>query len=350
MLLALAAPVPSQAGVVIQPGWGAPVFRDEFDGNQVNQGAWQVSNFSNQNNNELQHYHPDQVLVYDGALHLWAERDDNWTYGRNYNSGHVRTWQEWRYGRFEVRAKIPWGQGLWPAIWLLPRHSAWPVGGEIDIMENVGSNTYFVKGSYHYNWAPGSPITSNADYITGEDFAAGYHDYAVEWEQDQLRFYVDGNLYHTVYNPIQPDPAPMSLILNLAVGGDWPGPPNGSTPLPTPFDIDYVRVWQRPDWVAPPTSDIADGGFENDEGALSAWTTFGSDNDNVLSEWGTPQDGARSLKLFGQFTDQANTSGVSQSVAITPGDRVTVSAQALTRSEDAITGTGNEAFMKIEFY
>ncbi|MEM8875053.1 MAG: glycoside hydrolase family 16 protein [Planctomycetota bacterium] len=338
------------AGPVIAPGWGAPVFEDRFDGNSIDHGKWQVGNFANEHNNEQQYYHPDQVLVYDGGLHLWAERDDQWTYGRNYNSGQVRTWQEWRYGRFEVRAKIPRGQGFWPAIWLLPRNAAWPVGGELDIMENVGSNTYFVKGSYHYNWAPGWPITSNADYITGQDFAAGYHDYAVEWEADQIRFYVDGNQYHTVYNPIQPDPVPMSLILNLAVGGDWPGSPDWTTPLPSSFDIDYVRIWERQETPAPPTSLILDAGFEDNGGAMDAWEVFGDSIDNVFSDWGTPLDGERSLKLYGQFTDEDNVAGVFQNVEVTGGTLLTARASALVRSEDSIVGTGNEALMKIEFY
>ncbi|MEN1678800.1 MAG: family 16 glycosylhydrolase [Planctomycetota bacterium] len=340
----------SQGGPVIVPGWGAPVFRDEFDGSSINTGVWEVGNWPNAANNEEQYYHPDQVLVYDGGLHLWAERDDNWTYGRNYNSGLVRTWQGWRYGRFEARAKIPWGQGFWPAIWMLPRGPAWPVGGEIDIMENVGNNTRFVKGSYHYNWEPGWPITSNADYITGEDFAAGYHDYAVEWEADQMRFYVDGNLYHVIDNPIQPDPAPMSITLNLAVGGDWPGSPSWSTPFPSSFDIDYVRVWQRPELTAPPTSLIVDPGFEAADGGMEDWGRFGNSIDNVTSDYGTPRDGERSLKLYGQFNDEDNISGAYQSLAVSPGAGIVAGAHALIRSDDSILGTENEALMKLEFY
>lgn len=349
-VFALSTGLTAYAGEVIVPGWGAPVFEDNFDGISVNHSLWSVGNYSNEHNNEQQHYHPDQVLVYEGGLHLWAERDDQWTYGRNYNSGAVRTWQEWRHGRFEVRAKIPRGQGFWPAIWLLPRNAQWPVGGELDIMENVGNNTYFVKGSYHYNWTPGTPITSNADYISGEDFAAGYHDYAVEWEENQIRFYVDGNQYHTIENPIQPDPVPMSLILNLAVGGDWPGSPDGSTPLPSSFDIDYVRVWQRQTTPAPPTSLLSDGGFEDNDGAMDNWEVFGNSIGNVFSDWGTPLDGERSLKLYGQFTTEENVSGAFQSIPIDGGSRVVAGAHALTRSEDSIVGTDNRAEMKLEFY
>ena len=188
-------------------GWDN-VWNDNFSGNSINYSRWEVADREFSPNNELQYYRPEQVTVGGGQLTITAVNQP--LGNQQYRSGLIRTWQEHRFGRWEVRADLPWGQGMWPAIWLLPRNADWPVGGEIDIMENIGSNTFAVLGSYHYNWTPGSPITTNQWYGANEangqpiDFAAGMHNYAVEWEPNQMRFYVDDNLYFSIDNPIQP--------------------------------------------------------------------------------------------------------------------------------------------------
>lgn len=351
VLLLLAVPGALQAGVVIAPGWGLPVFEETFDGRGIDYGVWQVGDWANNANNEQQYYHPNQVEASDGSLKLRADRDPNWTYGKNYNSGLVRTWQEWSYGRFEARARLPYGQGFWPAIWLLPRDAAWPTGGEIDIMEARGDQPYGVSSAVHWGWDASSRQYRSQRYESGADFQAGYHDYAVEWEVGVVRFYVDGVNHYTLYEPDVGLPGtPKSLILNLAVGGDYSGPPDGSTPFPAEFDIDYVRVWQRPEIVAPPVSMIANPGFEEAGGALNDWQAFGDTIGNVASDYGTPRDGERSLKLFGQFNGEANYTGVFQNVPITGGLKLSAEAQTLTRSEDSIAGSDNEALMKLEFY
>ena len=290
----------------------------------------------------MQYYRPEQVSVSGGQLHITAI--DQPLASKPYRSGLIRTWQEHRFGRWEVRADLPWGQGMWPAIWLLPRNADWPVGGEIDIMENVGNNTYFVKGSYHYNWNPGSPITSNADYITGEDFAAGMHDYAVEWEPNQLRFYVDNNLYHTVYDPIQPANVPMSLIINLAVGGNWPGSPDGSTVFPQTFDIEHARYWTRD------VGELINPDFDRSGWGLNGWSSFGNEIDNVTAQSEAVLDGTHALKLYGQFNGSENFSGAYQGIVVSAGQDVTADASAFIRSQDSIFGTDNEVFMKLEYY
>lgn len=341
----------AHAGPVIAPGWGTPVFEDNFDGDSINYGIWEVANWANNANNEQQYYHPDQVSVGNGTLQLQAELDPNWTYGKNYNSGLVRSWQEWSYGRFEVRAKLPYGQGFWPAIWLLPRTAAWPTGGEIDIMEARGDLPYRMSSAVHWGYDFNSRQYRSQAYESGDNFQEGYHDYAVEWDVGTVRFYVDGVNHYTLYEPdISLPSTPKSLVLNLAVGGDYSGFPNGSTPVPSNFDIDYVRVWQRSEPIPPPTSLLADPGFEDGGGSLVGWEVFGSTIDNVQSDWGTPRDGERSLKLYGQFNGEANVSGAYQSVEITGGSRVTASAHALIRSEDSIVGTDNRTEMKLEFY
>ena len=348
---AVLATTPLCAGPVIAPGWGYPVFQDNFDGGAINQGFWQVANWSGDNNNESQYYHPNQVLVGGGTLSLRADRDPNWSFGRQYNSGLVRTWQEWSYGRVEVRAKVPNGQGFWPAIWLLPRTALWPAGGEIDIMEARGDLPWRISSAVHWGWDVANHQYVSQAYESGANFQAGYHTYAVEWEVGTVRFYVDDVQHYTLYEPAVGIPGtPKSLILNLAVGGNYSGYPDWTTPFPSQFEVDYVRVWQRPEWVEPPVSLIRDPGFEESGGTLGEWPRFGNVNDNVLSDWGTPLDGERSLKFFGQFSGGANTSGVLQNLVISGGERLTLRAHALTRSEDSIAGTGNAAVMKIEFY
>lgn len=339
------------AGPVIAPGWGYPVFQDNFDGGTINQGIWQVANWPGENNNEAQYYHPNQVSVTGGTLHLRADNDPNWSFGRQYNSGLVRTWQEWSYGRVEVRAKLPYGQGFWPAIWLLPRTAAWPTGGELDIMEARGDLPWRMSSAVHWGWDAASRQYVSQAYESGANFQAGYHDYAVEWDIGTVGFFVDGVEHMRLYEPAVGIPGTAkSIILNLAVGGDYSGYPDGSTPFPSQFDIDYVRVWQRSEPIQPPTSLISDPGFEDADGALDDWGRFGNTIDNITSDWGTPLDGVRSLKMYGQFNGQENFSGAFQNIAIDGGERLTAGVHALTRSEDSIAGTGNTAIIKIEFY
>ena len=333
------------------PGWGSPVFEDTFDGGSVNQGAWQVANWPGNNNNELQYYHPNQVSVSGGALRLRADRDPSWSFGREYNSGLIRSWQEWSYGRVEVRAKVPFGQGFWPAIWLLPRNAPWPAGGELDIMEARGDLPWRISSAVHWGWdVPNHQYVSQA-YESGANFQDGYHIYAMEWDVGTVGFFVDGVEHMRVYEPAVGIPGtPKSIVLNLAVGGNYPGNPDWTTPFPAQFDVDYVRVWQRSEPTPPPTSLIRDPGFEDADGALADWPRFGNTIDNVISDWGTPLDGQRSLKMFGQFNGEANASGAFQNIPVSAGDRFTAGAHALTRSEDSIAGTGNSALLKVEFY
>ena len=351
LFLAVLSTNTATAGPVIVPGWGSPVFQDEFSGSSINTGVWEVANWPGDHNGESQYYHPNQVSVWDDALHLRADYDPSYTYGRLYNSGLVRTWEEWSYGRFEARAKLPYGQGFWPAVWLLPRHAAWPAGGEIDIMEARGDRPYGISSALHWGWDVYSHQYRSEWYESGANFQEGYHDYTVEWEVGTVRFYVDGIEHMRLYEPDVGIPStPKSLILNLAVGGNYSGYPDGSTPFPSGFDIDYVRVWQRSDPTPPPVSLISDPGFEEDGGTLANWTTFNDTIGNIHSDYGTPLDGERSLKLYGQFNSEDNYSGAFQSVAIDGGSRIVAGAHSLTRSEDSIVGTGNEVEMKLEFY
>jgi beta-glucanase (GH16 family) len=177
---------------------------------------------------------------------------------RDYTSARLKTQNLFAqtYGRFEARIKIPEGQGMWPAFWMLgediPR-AGWPKCGEIDIMENVGKEPGTIHGSLHgpSTAGPTSDLTAIFKLRAGQSFAGDFHTYAVEWEPDIIRFYVDSNLYATFHSSDWPAGGkwvfdhPFFIIFNLAVGGDWPGPPDASTKFPQTMMVDYVRVYTK---------------------------------------------------------------------------------------------------------
>lgn len=161
------------------------------------------------------------------------------------------------YGRVEARMRLTTGQGIWPAFWLLGenvRTLGWPRGGEIDIMENIGSRPGTVYGTLHGPGYSGDHgIQGVFTLPEGHALAEGYHVYALDWAPDSLRWSVDGQVYHTVTPASLPKGAPwvyndakFFIILNLAVGGNWPKFPDKSTVFPQTLYIDYVRVYQTP--------------------------------------------------------------------------------------------------------
>jgi beta-glucanase (GH16 family) len=178
---------------------------------------------------------------------------------RDYTSARIKTQGLFAetYGRFEARIKLPRGQGMWPAFWMLGANidrTGWPGCGEIDIMENVGKEPSRIHGSIH---GPG-PSGSGTDDMTAiytlpgqKRFSDGFHVFAVEWEPKVIRFYVDDHLYETATPAGLPHGTgwvfdhPFFLLLNLAVGGDWPGSPDKSTHFPQEMLVDYVRVYAR---------------------------------------------------------------------------------------------------------
>ena len=160
------------------------------------------------------------------------------------------------YGRFEARIKIPAGQGMWPAFWAMGNNMStvgWPKCGEIDIMENTGKEPGTVHGSLHgpSTSGPTSDETAPFSLPAGQNFADDFHLYAVEWEPGTIRFYVDSNRYGTFQQSQWPAGGtwafdhPFFILLNVAVGGDWPGTPNNSTVFPQQMLVDYVRVYTK---------------------------------------------------------------------------------------------------------
>ena len=175
---------------------------------------------------------------------------------RNYTSARLKTATHFTqaYGRFEARIKIPRGQGLWPAFWMLGDdidNVGWPRCGEIDIMENIGSEPGKVHGSMHGpGYSGATPLTAIYTLPSGA-FADDFHIFAVEWEPGVVRFYVDGNLYLTETPANLPAGTqwvfdhPFFILLNVAVGGNFPGSPDATTVFPQSMLVDYVRVYAR---------------------------------------------------------------------------------------------------------
>ncbi len=213
-------------------------------------------------NDELEYYtsRPQNACLQDGNLVIKVLQEkytgsDGAT--RNYTSARLKTLGKFSqaYGRFEARIKIPHGQGIWPAFWMMGDNidkAGWPDGGEIDIMENIGKEPSLVHGTIHgpgYSGAKG--IGSSYALPDKQPFADDFHVFAVEWEPEAIRFYVDKDLYAT-RTPTDLPPGtkwvydhPFFMLLNVAVGGNWPGGPDASSVYPQTMLVDYVRVYRR---------------------------------------------------------------------------------------------------------
>ncbi len=226
------------------------IFADEFDGTSLDTTRWLPCVSHGQLpypaectgwKKELQDYERDNVVVRDGALRLVGRRT-----ATGYTSGAVTTARDvfgfdqpgyseftYLYGYSEVRLRTPPGQGLWPAVWGLPYNSD---GDEIDIVEVIDGSAFFTLHT-------GPRAGGGHHEHTGTDFTQGWHVIGTEWEPGRITWYLDGRPLYSVQRGV-PD-RPFFIQANLAIGGDWPGPPDATTPFPASLDIDYVRVFQR---------------------------------------------------------------------------------------------------------
>lgn len=239
-------------------GWEL-VFNDEFEAPEIDGSVWtwcywwEQGGCTNEASDGLEWYRPEQRFVEDGVLHLRAERGD--IVGSNgklypFRSGMVTSGRPtsdladdigfaFTYGRVEARVRLPVGQGLWPAFWMLPiTHESRP---EIDVVETLGHRPDTYELHFHTHDEDGERVSFGSEF-TDEALASGWHTIAVDWSPEAIVWIIDGVERWRVEETI-PD-EPLYLIFNLAVGGDWPGPPDDSTVFPAAFEIDYVRVWQ----------------------------------------------------------------------------------------------------------
>jgi len=243
-------------------GWNI-VWQDEFDKDSLDLTKWSREiGGHGWGNNELQFYTDSDSNSYveNGNLILKAQvvpQGIGSSKGlRYYSSARLRTYGkgDWKYGRIEVKAKVASGQGIWPAIWMLPTDwlfGGWPSSGEIDIMEHVGYDLGVVHGSVHteaYNHKINTQ-RSSARKIANVD--TEFHVYSIIWDKDKISFFIDDVQYFLFENDQQgnyktwPFDQRFHLLINIAVGGDWPGNPDNSTNFPRKMLVDYVRVYEK---------------------------------------------------------------------------------------------------------
>ncbi|ASA23665.1 carbohydrate binding domain-containing protein [Paenibacillus donghaensis] len=275
------APTPAPTAVATEPPVQADpwklVWNDEFNSNVIDTTKWNIEDTGTVYNNELEYYRPDNAAIEEesGNSVLALEARSEAYEGRDYTSAKLtsKLKGDFTYGKFSVRAKLPIQQGMWPAIWMMPtdefhQYGPWPGSGEMDIMELTGpkasdpenADKYprTVHGSLHYN-LPHEVQTEEYVLPEGQTFADEYHEYTLEWLPGLIRYYVDGEKYFETsdwgtqalgqpdfYTYPAPFDRPFYMILNLAVGGDWPGDPLSDFVSDKMF-VDYVRVYEYAD-------------------------------------------------------------------------------------------------------
>lgn len=343
------------------------VWADEFnqvDGSSPDPSKWGFDvGGGGWGNNELESYttRASNCSVTNGQLTITALKE-NYTgsdgIARNYTSARLKTLGKWSWtrGRIEARIKIPRGQGIWPAFWMMGVNNSavgWPTCGEIDIMENIGKEPGSVHGTIHGpGYSGGNGISGTYTLPNSGVIADAFHVFAVEWQTNSISFFVDTNLYftvtpsrlpagtHWVYN------APEFLLLNLAVGGNWPGNPDGTTIFPQSMLVDYIRVYAQSNAPTIGTNALANPGFET--GGLAAWTSYGP---NVylssLSNYSV-HDGTNDLRVYGSSSGYPNYSGLYQDKPCTPGMVYTANGFLLSPATERLAG-GNVAWLEVSF-
>ncbi|WP_166827267.1 glycoside hydrolase family 16 protein [Thalassoroseus pseudoceratinae] len=279
------------------PGWSL-TWNDEFDGKTIDPKKWDFdlgNGFYNYDanqwihgwgNNELQYYTSDSrnAFLKNGQLHIRVLKESLHNCG--YTSARMKTrTRDGRplfnqtYGRFEFRAKLPTGQGIWPALWMLPqdeKYGPWAASGEIDVLEARGQEPNKILGTIHYGSRWPANAHSGGEYTFPDGGTiADFHTYAVEWEPGEIRWFVDDHQYATKKSwwsssktengqgakpktaaDLNPWPAPFNqpfyLVMNVAIGGNFLGNPDASTTFPAEMIVDYVRVYEKTDGYEPP--------------------------------------------------------------------------------------------------
>lgn len=247
-------PEPSPTPDWVRTGWEL-TWQDEFTEPELDLTRWtpEVGGHG-WGNAESQFYtdRPENAFIEDGKLVIHVLKESY--QGKRFTSARLITKDNFtqQYGRFEARIQIPTGQGIWPAFWMLGNNIdevGWPQCGEIDILENIGSEPSLVHGTIHGPGYSGANGIGKPFSIASGRFTDDFHVFAVEWEPEEIRWYVDDVLYNTITPDTVPGEwvydHPFFMILNVAVGGYWPGYPDDTTTFPQRMTVDYVRVYER---------------------------------------------------------------------------------------------------------
>jgi beta-glucanase (GH16 family) len=229
------------------PGSMKLVFEDEFNGEALDEEKWTPRDpWERGRNNELQAYAPEAFSLKDGILHVTAERKSAEYAGaeREYISGMMNSKGKFyqRYGRFEIRCRAPRGKGLWPAFWLLPDGEKKGLYAEIDVLEILGDRPRVAYFTHHWKDEAGER-GKEGGHFAGPDFTRAFHTYAMDWTPEAIVWSVNG-VERARSSSFVPQDRPMFMLVNLAVGGDWPGAPNVQTRFPAAFEVDYIRVYE----------------------------------------------------------------------------------------------------------
>ena len=221
-------------------GWQL-IWQDEFEKDELDLTKWNTENWAAEKNNELQFYTPYNVTSENGLLRIISKKENY--RGRNYTSGaiHSKNKFSFQYGKVEMSAKLPKGQGIFPAFWMMPNlEETWLP--EIDIIEMVGHKPEEIWMVYHWIDDNGKLVNVHSNYI-GKDFSQNFHTFGIEWSPENITWLIDGKKRFSTDQSIPSEE--MYLYLNTAIGGDWPGSPDATTIFPQYFEIDYVRVYQK---------------------------------------------------------------------------------------------------------
>ncbi|MGH1436906.1 MAG: glycoside hydrolase family 16 protein [Lewinella sp.] len=242
------------------------IWSDEFDGTEIDGSKWSYDlgdgcdlGICGWGNNELEYYtdRPENAYLENGNLVIKARRElPLYLNQYQYTSSRLVTKNkgDFRYGRVDVKARLPIGQGLWPAIWMLPTDEAyggWPRSGEIDLMENIGSEPDRIFGTIHYGHDYWRFTSEGITKEEGPNFTEDFHVYTLLWNEDCLMMMVDGEKYAGPYSRSTTLPTTwpfdqnFHLLLNVAVGGNLPGNPTPATQFPQTMEVDYVRVFSE---------------------------------------------------------------------------------------------------------
>ena len=345
-----------QSGYAQQSADWTLIWADEFDqidGSSPDLTKWSFeTGASGWGNNELQYYtsRNENARIQDGRLVIEALAESY--EGSDYTSARLRTKGKasWTYGRIEARMKLPRGQGIWPAFWMLGDEFetiGWPQCGEIDIMENIGSAPSRVHGTIHGPGYSGANGVSGSYTLPGSELGEDFHVFGIEWEENRIRWMLDGAQYHTVTPGDLPGGSswvlnqPQYLLLNLAVGGNWPGSPDGSTVFPQQLEIDYVRVYSRD--PSDEANVLENPSFES--GNLDGWTSI---SPNIAATSAGARSGSDSIHIPSISPEAEGDTGAYQDVPALPGDRFRAEAWIFSPINDPISGT-TSAFIEISF-